>query len=317
MIAASRSIQIGAVLAAVLVHGALAMALMRDGDVQIEGGAGAPEARLGSSFADMAAGTLKAEKAVDTAQPVPVEAAQQPLRPDPVQPEAGAPAKRPSISPASTVAALAPMPSPSRPLEALKPDIPAAEQAQPEAIQAERTEEMLKSEDEVSPAVTRSLRPKRRSEEFESAHDRPKPKTSAKAQRKSEPKPKAQPANRGNAQQNATAGVATGKAKAEAAASGSAGQQPQASGNAAASNYPGLVMRKISRVPRPRAGSRGTAVVGFSVTGGGGLASVHLTGSSGSAQLDRAALQMIRRAAPFPAPPAGAQRSFTISIKGR
>ncbi|WP_324751641.1 TonB family protein [Roseovarius sp. Pro17] len=312
MIAASRSIQIGAVLAAVLVHGALAMALMPDGDVQIDGGAGAPEARLGSSFADMAAGTLKAAKAVDAAQPVPIEAAQQPIKP-----EAGTPPKRPSISPDTTVAALTPIPSLSRALEALKPDIPTAGQAQPAATQAERTEEMLEFEGEVSAAVTRSLRPKRRSEEFESAHERPKPKAAAKAQRKSDPEPKEQPTNRGNAQQNATAGAATGKATAKAAASGSAGKQPQASGNAAASNYPGLVMHKISRVPRPRAGSRGTAVVGFSVTGGGGLASVHLVGSSGSAQLDRAALQMIHRAAPFPAPPAGAQRSFTINIEGR
>ncbi|MEO0634986.1 MAG: TonB family protein [Pseudomonadota bacterium] len=38
--------------------------------------------------------------------------------------------------------------------------------------------------------------------------------------------------------------------------------------------------------------------------------------SSGSAELDRAAIQMIQRAAPFPPPPPGAQRSFNMPIRG-
>jgi protein TonB len=33
--------------------------------------------------------------------------------------------------------------------------------------------------------------------------------------------------------------------------------------------------------------------------------------------LDKDAVALVRRAGPFPAPPAGAQRSFKIRIKGR
>jgi protein TonB len=58
-------------------------------------------------------------------------------------------------------------------------------------------------------------------------------------------------------------------------------------------------------------------VVAFSVSASGGLAGVSIARSSGSAALDAAALRMVQRAAPFPPPPKGAQRSFSISIKGR
>ena len=63
--------------------------------------------------------------------------------------------------------------------------------------------------------------------------------------------------------------------------------------------------------------ARGAAVVAFSIAGSGGLSGVSLARSSGSAALDRAAIQVVQRAAPFPAPPAGAQRSYSIQIKAR
>ena len=89
------------------------------------------------------------------------------------------------------------------------------------------------------------------------------------------------------------------------------------SGNAAASNYPGEVMRRIARAGKPRVGARGTAVIGFTVASNGGLAQIGVARSSGSAALDRAAVALITKAAPFPRPPAGAQRRFSITIKGR
>ncbi|WP_138933625.1 energy transducer TonB family protein [Roseovarius arcticus] len=315
MIAASRSVQVGAVVAAILLHGALAMALMRDAEVEIEGGTGAPEARMGTSFADMAAGTLKANAATDVAQPVPVDAARQvaaPLTPEiaeQVQPIQRLAAER---SPRADIAARAPVPRPALRIETLSPDVPTAQPILPEEV-------LLP--DEADPAVSHSLRPKRRSAAFELAHERvkpaPPPKPEPKRPANAKPAPKVQPATRGNASQNAAAGAATGRAETKATASGSAGQTPQATGNAAASNYPGTVMRKISRVPRPRSTSRGTAVVAFTVAASGALGGVRIASSSGSAQLDRAALSMIQSAAPFPQPPPGAQRSFTINIKGR
>ena len=76
-------------------------------------------------------------------------------------------------------------------------------------------------------------------------------------------------------------------------------------------------MRALSQVRRPRVAAAGTALVAFRVAPTGALAGVSLARSSGSARLDRAALTVVRRAAPFPAPPRGAQRRFSIEIAGR
>ncbi|MDX8354809.1 TonB family protein [Cognatiyoonia sp. IB215182] len=121
----------------------------------------------------------------------------------------------------------------------------------------------------------------------------------------------------GNSQQNATAGSATGNTRATAPQqSGNTGQAASA-GNAAANNYPGEVMQRITRIGQPRVRASGIAVVRFSISGNGALAGVSIAQSSGSARLDRAAMQVIQRAAPFPPPPPGAQRSFSIRIEGR
>ncbi len=88
-------------------------------------------------------------------------------------------------------------------------------------------------------------------------------------------------------------------------------------GNAAASSYPGEVMRAISRQRRPSVNSRGSATISFQIASNGGLAGLGVARSSGSQALDAAAVELVRRAAPFPPPPAGARRSFTIGIQGR
>lgn len=178
---------------------------------------------------------------------------------------------------------------------ALTPVVPTALPATPPQTEAQAPDPSLRS---VKPVP----RP---------ARDTPQ-KTATKAQ----PKPAATPAPRGNSTTTAQAGQSTGKATATATSSGSGGAQKSA-GNAAASNYPGLVMRKLSRVSRPRVSSKGAALVAFGVTANGGLSGVSIARSSGSAELDRAALTVVQRAAPFPAPPTGAQRSFSVEIKGR
>lgn len=81
-------------------------------------------------------------------------------------------------------------------------------------------------------------------------------------------------------------------------------------------NYPGAVMNRISRTRRVNTNIRGTVVVSFRVAPNGGLAAVSVAASSGNAELDQIALDHIRRAAPFPAPPAGAQTSFQVNFRG-
>lgn len=134
-----------------------------------------------------------------------------------------------------------------------------------------------------------------------------------KAALKAKPKP-AKPA--AGAEKAATKGAEDGKVKAAAKQKSTGTAAKKTAGNAASRNYPGRVMRKISRVPKPRVGSVGTATVGFTIASNGRLASASITHSSGVPALDRAALKVIQRAAPFPKPPAGAQRSFTLKIKG-
>ncbi|MCR8546708.1 TonB family protein [Salipiger sp. P9] len=331
MIANSRLLKAVALLLASSAHGALALALLPDNPpVEIEGSDGAPEARVGSSFADMATGTLSAEPSPEPVAPQPVqEAALTPLTPpEPQPPIAAEPAPRPPVpeaqsaeappvaehvQPAAPAQTSAPLPAPDA-VAALRPETPEA--ARP-AVPAETLEA---EEKDVPPnALARSLRPIERPETLRKPAPAPAPKAAArpKTQTKTaKAQPKAAPAPRGNADRNAKAGQEQGSQSAKATRSGAGGKAKQ-SGNAAASNYPGQVMRKLSRVPRPRMNVRGATVVAFRISGTGGLAGVSVARSSGSSALDSAALKVVQRAAPFPAPPAGAQRSFSVQIKGR
>lgn len=355
MITSSRRLMGASLALALACHAALGWGLMAGGEVEIEGGAGAQETRLGTSFADMVAGTMAADEVGDV---TPVVAPVAPMPPDtpqqaepaegteppqPAAPAAPAPemAKTPPIDMARATppeAAVTPNPvqaetppptlaNPVLPADKLAPDAiatlsalaprpPQAEAAPLPALAPQPPTDRVQAEADAQAqaAITRSRRPMMRSAAFEKAHAVAAPPKSAQPAQPAKAKEKTK---RGTAQQNATAGTASGN-QAERATSSGAGQGPsQASGNAAASNYPGLVMRKISRVPRPSVGSKGTAVVAFSVSASGGLADVRIARSSGSSGLDRAALRMVQRAAPFPPPPRGAQRSFSISVKGR
>lgn len=330
MIANSRVLKGVALILACSAHGALALALLPGNEaIEIEGSDGAAEAQLGSSFADMAAGTLSATPPEEPTEAEPVEEAA--LTPDPpteteptpTPPEAEAPAPTESeqaspspVAPAEPVTdAVAAEPVPSAPA----PDAVAALPAEtPEQTESEAPAERIEAEDDTPPnAMTSSLRPIERPETLRKPEPAPKP--AAKPQTKTvrkQPQRKPQAAPQGNSDRNAKAGQEAGKETARATRSGSGGKTEQ-SGNAAASNYPGKVMRKLSRVPRPRLNARGATVVAFRISGSGGLAGVSVARSSGSSALDSAALRVVQRAAPFPAPPAGAQRSFSIQIKGR
>jgi TonB family protein len=61
-------------------------------------------------------------------------------------------------------------------------------------------------------------------------------------------------------------------------------------------------------------GRPGTAVIAFTVSEDGGLATLGVAQSSGVAEIDQAGLALLQRASPFPAPPVGAQRSFSFQF---
>lgn len=272
----------------------------------------------------------------ETLEPTPEVTASEPVQPEPVAtaspvpltntpvPDVLPPVVLPQSATAPTVTALAPVtpltettasePPPETvqaqaPVEAETPPLEVVRAAPPEQVtQAEEDETTT-----TTPAVT--PRPKRRTARIEErSKPEPKPERVARVE-PAQAKPKPKPA--GNSDQNARAGSLSGNQQSTSTRQGTKSSRSAAAGNAAVTNYPGLVMRRISRVSRPRVGSRGTAVVAFRVASNGGLSAVSVARSSGSPELDKAALGVIRKAAPFPAPPTGARRAFTIRIKGR
>ncbi|MEQ9259799.1 MAG: TonB family protein [Roseovarius sp.] len=348
MIGASPLAKGFALVSAVALHGVALWALTGQPSVEIGGAAGGAEASLGSSFADMAAGTLTpstpqerqavtppeavtapdpaeiaepavpetitetttetitAAEASDAPEPVPqAPEAQRADAPSLASPEAEVPEDRaePVIAAAIPQAAEADFPEPVQP----RPVAPAT------SVAPSKPQEVIEAEEERATAVTASLRP--RSRPAPAADPAPAPAPQPVARAEPAPQPAAKPQAQGNAAQSARTGTAAGSEAVREQAKAGTGQATQ-SGNAAASNYPGVVMQKISRVRRPQVGARGTAVVAFTIAPGGGLSGLSLAQSSGSGALDQAALGVIRRAAPFPAPPPGAQRSFSIRIKG-
>jgi protein TonB len=87
-------------------------------------------------------------------------------------------------------------------------------------------------------------------------------------------------------------------------------------------NYRGLVFAHLARHKQFPAdargrGEQGSAMIGFSLDGGGRVTRVSLVRSSGFSSLDQEAQAMVRRASPFPAPPDGRAVSFTAPASFR
>jgi protein TonB len=114
------------------------------------------------------------------------------------------------------------------------------------------------------------------------------------------------------------------QASAQASAPQRRAPPPRAASNgqeraaAAPPHYVTQVMARLQAAQRfpeqARArGEEGRAVVRFSIRRDGALGEARLASSSGSSALDQAALETVRRAAPFPAPPVGAGAALTLT----
>ena len=364
MIWSSRTGKLGLLLASAGAHGLAAYLWWGAPQIRVEGGAeAAVQARLGNSFADLAAGILVPEppKALDEVLPTDVVQPTTPdsalETPDPEQmaetlpPEAMRPTTAKTTDPVRQEEVLTSTPTqqaitPERSTEAsvqtpaltAVPIVPLAQSAIPTPVE---TQEQIEPRDlaaqtiapqtiepiKATPPLTAvapppeelqalpedrlevSPRPQGRPQRIEQTAEQPRTQDR-------QPRP-AQQAPQGNADQNADAGSETGDAQATAPRQSTNNGRTTAAGNAAANNYPGRVMRCISSAGRPRVNARGTAIVAFAIAANGRVGQVRIVRSSGSARLDRAAMQTISRAGPCPAPPAGALRSYQISIRGR
>ena len=255
--------------------------------VEIEGGGQAAVAQLGASFADLVAG--QAGAALPSPPPAPLAPVEQ-QNPDVLAPSPAA------VQPSAVQTASAPSVDPVLPLQAAPPVLATPREAAPvEQPPQEPTQAQSAQRPQTRPAE---------------------PPVQAPVQPPVEPPSPAQPRASGNAARDAQRGDATGE---DVQADTAAGAQVQSttSGQLEARRFPSLVLRQIQRTRRERVNARGVAVVAFSIGAGGQLTSVSIARSSGSAELDRAALDHLRRAAPFPAPPAQAQTQFSFEFMGR
>jgi protein TonB len=133
------------------------------------------------------------------------------------------------------------------------------------------------------------------------------------------PRPRArpEPAPQGNAERSARRGDTGGQPQGRSTSTSRGNEGMSASDGRAVAEYPQQVNRHLSRLRRPATRFGGTAVIAFTVGGNGGLAALSVARSSGNADFDRLALAHVQRAAPFPPPPSGAQRSFNVTVQGR
>jgi periplasmic protein TonB len=99
-------------------------------------------------------------------------------------------------------------------------------------------------------------------------------------------------------------------------------QAAPAVSSAEAGAYQGEVLGRIAAQKRYPEAARerapqGVAIVRFSIAASGQLAGASLSQSAGDPLLDAEALATVRRASPFPPPPAGAPRNFSVPLSYR
>jgi TonB family protein len=85
-------------------------------------------------------------------------------------------------------------------------------------------------------------------------------------------------------------------------------------------NYNGQIASHLQRhkqypAAARAAGAQGIATVSFSIDGGGRVISVRLVSGSHVSSIDHEAVAMVHRASPFPRPPDGQGRNFTVPVK--
>ncbi|WP_265517983.1 energy transducer TonB family protein [Nitratireductor luteus] len=300
------------VLSGVLHAGAVAYVLPSADEVKIAGGSTSEIAIEGSAFADMITAGAPAEIVEAEAQPDTTVT--------PVEPDATAidPVEQ-SVTQTTEVT-----PEPVQPPEAdmaelVTPEVQPVEQIPKTAdtVPVEAVEP--KQAEETVAALANVPRPTPRP-----AYTPPKPvkQAAAPARRKAATPPPAKKSAGagGNDERSAKKGSA-GQAR-SGASGGEQTARATRQGNAAVSNYPGKVVSKLRRALRyprqaKRDGLRGEARVAFTISRNGSVSGIRIVRSSGSPVLDQAAVETVRRAAPFPAIPGNAGRAswpFTVPL---
>lgn len=280
----------------------------------------AADASVATMSPQEAAEAVRAER-LDAALPVVVaalEPAESPSREELVATSAAATQEAEPAETVQETAAAAPV-APQQVRESIAPREPPVETVQPIDKSAETVQPVAEP---VIKSVALPLAPAPREiEKAAKPAKQPERQAKEKPVRREAKRPPASSGGGGKSDRDARRGSDSAQAS-----EGSAGQSSRRSagapGNAAVSNYPGLVASKLRRSLRypPQAKSRrlrGEVHVSFVVSRQGAARSVRIARSSGNEILDNAALETVRRASPFPAIPDAAGKSawpFTVPL---
>ncbi|OWV86089.1 hypothetical protein ATY75_22800 [Rhizobium sp. N122] len=200
------------------------------------------------------------------------------------------------------------------------------EQLTPDASQAIVSAEIAPMAVQPTEVPPEEVRPVETAEVSPESEEKPVPKPKPKAEKpkpveKKQSQKKAKPAggDEGLDRENRTRGVVNGQNGPETDGTSTATGGSDGMGSAAVANYPGKVQKRIRRAVRvPNAyknmGGSITVRVQLTINGTGRVASVSVARSSGVAELDKAVLDGVRRAAPFPPLPSEwGKASWTFS----
>lgn len=173
----------------------------------------------------------------------------------------------------------------------------------PEPVEDEVPEELpdeVEQEAEVAlPSPTRS--PPERVEVKKPAPTRPKPDPAPR------PQPQAAPSEAAVQAQNQQAQQSTRTAAAQSVQGTGRSMSP--------AKWQSRLMAHLERHKPRSKGERGLAYVTFRIDDAGNVLSVQLARSSGVASVDDAAVGLVRRASPVPAPPPDVQHTITVPVK--
>lgn len=256
-------------------------------------------------------GVRSTREEITRTEPRPAESDETPSAPTPTTATAAQPVRvvSPRVEPTTTS-------TQPQQTAALRPDVEApVAQANETATRVEAAESELA---ESAIPLAKPQRPQRQAALTPRAEPQP---TQARAKQRTERRqaaPQRKTASRGSAGQT---GSKTRGRRAEQAGDG--GKRRGVSGKADMSNYLGKVVSRLQRQKRYPSDARrkrieGTAVVAFVISPNGSVGGIRLRKSAGNPALDKAALAMVRRAAPFPPFPKNSGRNrMPISVPVR
>jgi len=162
----------------------------------------------------------------------------------------------------------------------------------------------------VKPVEKKQPEPKKEQPKKKEEVKKPEPKPENKEKKKIR-------ARDGNAETDSDKGSSKAdKKKGDSQDASQGNSKKKVKGNASTSNYKGLVQRKLERAKkRVRVAAKGTVIVSFTISANGSVVNLRVRKSSGKPAIDKGALDIVRRASPFPAiPDETGLKSYPVSV---